>query len=149
MSELKSAVPLFEMYLDERSGISVIFRPLKLGAPLLPFGPAKTELAVVVPVPVPPLATAMVVPLQVPLVIVPTFVKLVKEVNVLLLVAVIFPAVIAFVASVAVAALPVIFPITFDPLTVLIFASDTAPSASLIVVIPPSATPPPELFAVT
>ena len=84
--------------------------------------------------------------------IVPTVAKFDKEVNVVLLVAVIFPAVVAVVAvvaSVAVAALPVIFPITFDPFTVFIFASITAPSASLIVVIPPSATPPPELFAAT
>ena len=81
--------------------------------------------------------------------IVPTVAKFDKEVNVVFVVAVIFPAVVAVVASVAVAALPVIFPITFDPLTVLIFASVTAPSDSLIVVIPPSATPPPELFAVT
>ena len=96
--------------------------------------------ALAVAAPVPPFSTATAVPLHTPLVIVPTVAKFDNVVNVVLLPAVMFP---------AVAALPVIFPITFDPLTVLIFASDTAPSASLIVVIPPSATPPPELFAVT
>ena len=53
--------------------------------------------------PVPPFATATVVPLHTPLVIVPTVAKFDKEVNEVLFVAVIFPAV------VAVAALPVVF----------------------------------------
>jgi len=94
---------LFKIYFEERSGISVIFSVLKLGAPLLPNGPEKKVLAATVEVPVPPCATSIIVPLQVPLVIVPRLVKLGNEVNVLLLVAVIFPAVIA------VAALPVVF----------------------------------------
>ena len=62
--------------------------------------------AAVVVAPVPPLAMAIEVPLQVPLVIVPTVVKLDKDVNVVFVVAVIFPAVIAVVAVVA---LPVVF----------------------------------------
>ena len=52
-----------------------------------------------------PLVLISVVTLIVPVVIVPTVFKLDKEVNVPLLVAVIFPAVIAVVARVAVAAL--------------------------------------------
>ena len=45
-----------------------------------------------------------------PAIKVPTVAKFDKEVNVVFVVAVIFPAVVAFVASVAVAALPVILP---------------------------------------
>ena len=56
-----------------------------------------------------PLVFISVVTLIVPVVIVPTVFKLDKEVSVPLLVAVIFPAVIAVVARVAVAALPVVF----------------------------------------
>jgi hypothetical protein len=48
--------------------------------------------------PVPPFAIAIVVPLQVPLVMVPTVFKFVKEVNVAFEVAVMFPAVVAVVA---------------------------------------------------
>ena len=48
--------------------------------------------------PVPPLAISMVEALQVPLVIVPTVLKLTKEVKVVFEVAVIFPAVVAVVA---------------------------------------------------
>ena len=62
--------------------------------------------------PVPPLATAMAVPLQVPEEMVPTVVRFDNEVNVVFDVAVMFPAVVAFVAvvaKVAVAALPVVF----------------------------------------
>ena len=47
------------------------------------------------------------------------------------------------------AALPRILPITFDPLTEVIFVSVTDPSANLIFVIPPSATLPLAAFAVT
>ena len=56
-----------------------------------------------------PLVLISVVTLIVPLVIVPTVFNIDKEVNVPLLVAVMFPAVVALVASVAVAALPVVF----------------------------------------
>ena len=52
--------------------------------------------------PVPPFETGIVVPLHTPLVMVPTVAKFDKEVNVVFVVAVIFPAV------VAVAALPVV-----------------------------------------
>jgi hypothetical protein len=62
--------------------------------------------------PVPPFAIAIVVPLQVPLVIVPTVFKFDKEVNVVFEVAVIFPAVIAVVA------LPDKSPIKFGAVTV-------------------------------
>ena len=75
-----------------------------------------------------------------PLVIVPTVFKFDNEVNVVFAVAVIFP---------AVAAMPVIFPITFDPLTVLIFASVTVSSAILMVIMLPSEIPPDALLAVT
>ena len=51
----------------------------------------------------PPFSTATAVPLHTPLVMVPTVAKFDKEVNVVFVVAVIFPAV------VAVAALPVVF----------------------------------------
>ena len=55
-----------------------------------------------------PLVLISVVTLIVPVVIVPTVFNIDKEVNVPLLVAVIFPAVVALVANVAVAAFPVV-----------------------------------------
>jgi hypothetical protein len=53
-----------------------------------------------------------------------------------------------FALVITVAAFPLISPNTFDPLTDVIFVSVTAPSANLIVVIPPSAMPPLATFAV-
>ena len=67
--------------------------------------------------------------LQVPVVIVPMEFRLVKLVMLVLVVAVIFP------ARVAVAALPLIFPDTFEPLTEFILASVTDKSANLLVLI--------------
>ena len=60
--------------------------------------PKLVNAAEAVVAPVPPLLIAMVVPLHVPLVIVPTVVKLAREVKVVLDVAVILPAVVEVVA---------------------------------------------------
>ena len=79
--------------------------------------------------PVPPLFTVTAVPLQTPLVMVPTVSKLDSEVNVVLLVAVMFPAV---VAVVAVDALPLM-----DPLMVLLNVFAPANVCAALVTIPP------------
>ena len=113
-------------------GKSAATKVLKLGAPALPLGPAKKVFAVVVATPVPPLAIAMAVPLQVPVAIVPSVVILLVPTHVL---------------NSVFSTLP---KPTFDLLIpVATFASVTARSASLMLVIPPSATPPPALFAAT
>ena len=82
--------------------------------------------------PVPPLAMAIEVPLQVPLVIVPTVVKLLVPAQEL----------IATFSTLLNPTLDLLIPVAS-------LASVTAPSANLIVVMPPSATPPPLAFAVT
>ena len=76
--------------------------------------------------PVPPLFTATAVPLQTPLVMAPTVSKLDSEVNVVLLVAVMFPDVVAVVA------LPLM-----DPLMVLLNVFAPANVCAALVTIPP------------
>ena len=96
------------------------------------FNPKLVLAAAAVVAPVPPFSTATAVPLHTPLVIVPTVAKLLVPVQVLN------------------AVFSTLLSPTFDLLIpVKSFASVTAPSANLIVVIPPSATPPLLAFAVT
>jgi hypothetical protein len=81
--------------------------------------------------PVPPFAIAIVVPLQVPLVIVPTVFKFDKDVSVLFAVAVILPAVVAVVA------LPDKSPIKFGAVTVALNVFAPAKVCAPVVTTPP------------
>ena len=81
----------FVIVMPEPGVIVVLVNPVPLPISICPFNGAVVK-------PVPPLATAIAVPLQTPLVIVPTVFKFDKEVNVVLLVAVMFPAVMAVLA---------------------------------------------------
>ena len=86
-------------YLDVDKASATI-SVLKLAAAC---APKFVNAAAAVVAPVPPFATSIAVPLQVPVVMVPTVFKFDNDVNVVLDVAVMFPAV------VAVEALPVVF----------------------------------------